>query len=778
MSAWIGTSVKRVEDPALVIGRGRFVDDIHLPGTLHAAFVRSPYAHARIGRIDASRALELDGVHSVVTFADLPAPLREKRIPLLVPNPLLRHALTPYALPKDEVCHAGEGVAVVLAYDRYLAEDGAERVNVDYEPLPVAAEVTEALAPGAPTAHASLADNLAGVLIAGYGDIDAAFANAAHVVRGKFFQHRGSAHAMECRTLLARHDPATDSYTIWAGTQSPHQYRDAFALAMGIADEQVRVIAPDVGGGFGPKTVLYPDQFALPACARLAGRPVKWIEDRREHFLTTYQERDQHWAGELALDAGGRLLGLRARLLHDGGAYQTWGVVVPHICAATVPGPYVLPAYSIEVTVAMTNKVPVTPVRGAGRPQAVFFMERMMDRAAKTLGLDPAEIRRRNFIQPEQMPYEVGLVFRDGTRVTYDSGDYPRCQALALARAGYDGFAKRQAGARAEGRYIGIGTASYVEGTGLGPFEGASVRVQRNGKVVLKSGAAAQGQGHRTMLAQVCADALGVDFNDITVEIADTAKIAYGVGAFASRITANAAPAAHIAGRALREKVVKIAARLLEAAEADLEVASGRVFVKGVPAHGKTFAEIAAAAGGVPGIALPSWLDAGLEHTHYFSPERASYPNGCHVAEVEVDVETGIAKVLRYAVAHDCGTQINPMTVEGQVTGGVVHGIGNALFEWMRYDENAQPLTLNFGEYLLPLATDAPNVAQVHMVSPSPLNPLGVKGAGEGGTIPAIAAIVAAIENALAPFNVEIDRAPLTPEHLLGLIDAVRKGNE
>ena len=774
MTGFVGTSVKRVEDPALVRGEGRFVDDLRMDGVLHAAFVRSPHAHARIRAIDCGEARTMPGVHAVFTCRDLPAALREQPVPLLVPGAAIRHVALPYALVKEEVSLAGESVAVVLAEDRYLAEDAAERVRVEYEPLPVAADVREALTPDAPRAHVDAEDNLAGTLRLAYGDVDAAFAGAAHIVRRALFQHRGGGHAMECRTLLARYDPTGESVTIWAGTQSPHQYRDAYAGVMGMGQHQVRVIAPDVGGGFGPKTVLYPEQFCIPACALLTGRPVKWIEDRREHFLTTYQERDQYWDGELALDEEGRLLGLRGHLLHDTGAYVPWGLVVPHICAATVPGPYVLPAYRMDVSVVYTNKVPVSPVRGAGRPQAVFFMERLMDRAARSLGLDPTELRRRNFVRPEQMPYRVGLEFRDGSAATYDSGDYPELQRLALAQADYERFPERRRTARAQGRYIGIGVASYVEGTGLGPFEGVSVKVQRDGRVLLATGAAAQGQGHRTMLAQVCADALGVDMKDVVVSAADTAVIAYGVGTFASRITANAAPAAHVSALNVRAKVLKAASHMMEAAQEDLTLEGGRVFVRGVSGHGRTLAEVAAFANGVPGFALPKDLGAGLDDTTYFTPERASYPNGCHVAEVEVDVETGEVRLLRYSIGHDCGTMINPLNVEGQIQGGMAHGVGNALFEWMRYDENAQPLTMNFGEYLLPSATEVPTADQVHLESPSPLNPLGVKGAGEGGTIPAPAAIAAAIENALEPFGVDVDRVPVTPDWLLDRIDAAR----
>ena len=767
MNAYVGASVKRVEDFALVTGQGRFVDDLAIPGTLHAAFVRCDHAHARVLDVDLGAARAMPGVHAVYTWQDLPEPMRGARMPLLVPRGQIERLQLPGILVRDEACFVGEPIAVVLADSRHLAEDAAERVVVDYQPLPVAADVRRVLDAGAARAHSAQDSNLAGRLELKFGNLENVFEQAAHVVEGEFFQHRGSAHAMECRALLAQYDPMGENVMIWAGTQSPHQYRDAYAQVMGIAQRQVRVVAPDVGGGFGPKAVLYPEQFVIPACALLSKRPVKWIEDRREHFLTTYQERDQYWSGRLALATDGRLLGLQGHLLHDAGAYLPWGMVVPHICAATVPGPYVLPAYRMTVDVAYTNKVPVTPVRGAGRPQAVFFMERMMDRAAAALGMDPAQLRQRNFIQAEQMPYKVGLTFRDGSQTIYDSGDYPQVQRLALQRADYEGFAARQAAARAQGRYLGIATASYVEGTGLGPFEGVSVRIERDGRVLLNTGAAAQGQGHHTMLAQVCADALGVAIENIHVHSADTGTIDFGIGTFASRIAANAAPAAHISGQKVREKVLKVAAHMLEASPADLVLIEGRVHVDGVPGHAVTLAEVAHFANGVPGFSLPAGMEAGLAQTTYFTPERASYPNGSHVAEVEVDVETGEVRILNYVTGHDCGVIINPLNVEGQVQGGVAHGIGNALYEWMRYDDNAQPTTMNFGEYLLPSATAVPTVKQVHIECPSPLNPLGVKGAGEGGTIPAPAVIAAAIENALAPFGVSIDRVPITPDWLL-----------
>jgi carbon-monoxide dehydrogenase large subunit len=767
-----GARVKRLEDDALLRGRGRFVDDIRLPGTLHAAFVRSPHAHARVRTIDARAALALAGVHAVWSFSDMPAGLRESRIPLRVPNPLIKVPRMPYCLIGDEVAQAGEPVAVVLAESRYLAEDAAALVSVEYDRLPVVADCRAALAPGTPTAHADLADNVAARFVQSYGNVAAAFERAAHAVSVSLWQHRGSGHAIECRAVLAHYDGATDKLTLWVAGQTPHGHKNVLQTLLGLDPAQVRVIMPDVGGGFGTKALFFGEEAVIAACALRLQRPIKWIEDRRENFLTASQERDQYWDMEMALDRDGRILGVRGRLVHDGGAYVPHGIILPLITATTVPGPYVIPSYHLEVTVAFTNKPPTAPVRGAGRPQAVFAMERLMDKAARRAGIDAADLRRRNLIQPQQMPYPVGLIFRDGRPLTYDSGDYPACFEQAIALADYAGFRARQATARAAGRHIGIGIGSYVEGTGLGPFEGATLRVLPSGKVRLATGASPQGQGHRTAFAQIAADHLGVPLEAIDIVMADTDAISMGFGTYASRIAANAGPAIHIASERLRRKIVKLAALSLEAAEEDIELANGRAHVRGVPQMGKGFAELAAMAQGISGFALPQDITPGLEETHYFGPAQAAYCNGTHVAEVEVDIETGHVRILRYVVGHDCGRIINPLIVDGQIQGGVAHGVGNALFEWLGYDAEAQLTTATLGDYLLPTASDVPDAVTVHLETPSPLNPLGVKGAGEGGTIPAPAAIIAAVEDALSPFGIEICDAPLTPMRLQALLAA------
>src|ERR1700730_1372089 len=525
---WFGAAVKRKEDPALLAGRGRFIDDVRLPGALHAAFVRSSYPHAKIRGVDTAAAKALQGVHLVLAFADLPEPMRKNALPLFVPSPAITQLYMPYALADRETVYVGEPIAMVVADSRYIAEDAVALVEVDYEPLPGVLDCAAAIAPGSPLAHADARSNIAARVPITVGDADAAFAAAAHVVAERIFIHRGGPFFMECRGLVASYDSSADAYTVYISSQGSHRIKRGLLDLFDLNDNQMHVITPDVGGGFGPKGAIYPEYPCVAACAKLVGRPVKWIEERRENFLCTHQERDQFWDLELAADRDAKILGLRGRLVHDTGAYVPWGLVLPWIAATTVPGPYVIPNFRIELNAVYTNKISTTPVRGAGRPQGVFVMERMMDRLAGAVGLDRAEVRRRNFVRPEQMPYKVGIIFRDGRPVTYDSGDYPRSQAGALKAADYDGFAARQAAARKAGRHIGIGIGNAVESTGLGPYEGATVRIATTGKIVLYTGATPQGQSHKTTLAQIAADQLGVSYEDVTVATADTKDIAFG----------------------------------------------------------------------------------------------------------------------------------------------------------------------------------------------------------------------------------------------------------
>jgi len=772
---WFGASVKRKEDPALLTGHGCYVDDIELAGMLHAVVLRSPYAHAAIRGIDKSAALALPGVQAVLTFADLPESMRRQTVPLLVPSPAIKQASMPYCLAKDEACFVGEPVAVVVADSPYLAEDAAALVAVDFEPLPAVADCARALKPGAPLAHRGAPSNLAAFIPIDVGNTDAAFAQAAHVFRERLFQHRGGPFFMECRGMIAVPDPVGEALTIYVSSQGPHRHKRVLLDLLDWADHQLRIVTPDVGGGFGPKGSFYAEYGALAAAALELRRPIKWIEDRRENFLSTQQERDQYWEVEIAVDREARILGVRGTLVHDAGAYMPWGVVLPWIAATSVPGPYIISSFHLDVSVAFTNKVPTSPVRGAGRPEAAVVMERLMDCVARELELDRAEVRRRNFIQPSQMPYKVGIIFRDGRPVTYDSGDYPTCQRKALEAADYEGFRARQAVALKAGRYIGLGIGNAVEATGLGPYESATVRVSTSGKLTVYTGATPQGQSHKTTLAQIAADHFGVTPDEVTVVTADTAATGLGIGTFAARTAVNAGSSVHLAAQQAAQKVRQFAAEMMEVAEHDIVLEDGQAKVIGSDMR-RSFREVAARAVGMPGFSMAGGPTPGLEATSHFTPDQSTYSNGTHVAEVEVDIETGQVKILRYVVMHDCGHVINPMVVEGQVVGGVIHGIGNAFFERMLYDREAQPLSTNFGEYLLPLATDSPNVEVLHMETPTPLNPLGLKGAGEGGTIPAIAALISAVENALEPFGVHIAEAPITPERIVELLGEAARG--
>jgi aerobic carbon-monoxide dehydrogenase large subunit len=766
-----GARVTRLEDPALLSGRGRFVDDVKLPGTLHACFVRSPHAHAKLLGFDSNATLAMQGVHAVITAEDLPEPMRNDPLPLLLPNPALV-ARTQRALARDEVCYVGQAVAVVIADTRYVAEDAAAALLPQYDVLPAASDCRAAAADDAPRVHNDLPSNTVSTFRLKYGDVEGAFAGAAHVFNEELWQHRGGGMAMETRAVLAHHEPVSDLLTVWSGTQTPHIGRRTLADLLGRDLQSIRMIAPDVGGGFGPKAIFYPEEAVIPAVALKLGRPVKWIEDRREHFLAATQERDQYWRIAIAVDAEGKVLSIRGRMMHDSGAFVPWGIIMPYIAASTVPGPYVIPAYDLETLVVLTNKVPTTPVRGAGRPQAVFAMERLLDRVARELKLDRAEVRRRNFIQPEQMPYEVGLVFRDGKPLVYDSGDYPHGQQKALELAEYASFRDRQKAALDQGRFIGIGFANYVEGTGIGPFEGVTVRVLPSGKVAVATGATNQGQGTRTTLSQIIAEQVGCRLDDIVMTIGDTGAISQGVGAFASRQAVNAGSSALIAGQAVRAQLIALAARTLGLPEADFDLEDGKAIAQRGNKPSISFGELARLAQGIPGVCFPAGQAAGLEHTAYYTPTQAAYCSGTHVAEVQVDAMTGGVKVIKYTVTHDVGRVINPLIVDGQVQGGVAHGIGNALLEWMQYDGNAQPLTTSFADYMLPMATDVPTCNIAHIETVNPFNPLGVKGAGEGGTIPAPAAIISAIEDALSPFGVHFAETPLTPERIVATLRA------
>lgn len=765
----IGQPFKRIEDLPLLQGRGRFVDDLNFPGLLHAAFVRSPHAHALIRGIDKSAAANAPGVHAVLAFEDIAPMLSQERMPLQFRSGQLPPDVTPFPLAKDEVAFVGEAVAVVIADTRPLAEDAAALLAVDYEALPAVADCRAGLASGAPLAHRGRKSNLLLEIKQSYGDVAAAFAGTPHRCSLNLKQHRGGAHSIEGRGVLAVFDPNEDRLTLWSSTQLAHEVRGFLMHLFGLDENRIRVLAPDVGGGFGAKFVMYPEEVTVCAAGLKLRRPIKWIEDRREHFLAAIQERDQYWDLEVAFENDGRLRGVRGRMIHDEGAYTPQGINLPYNASTALPGPYILPAYEIAVSVVETNKVATMPVRGAGYPEGAFAMERVLDRIAEALKLDRAEVRRRNLVPPEKIPYVSPLKTRAGSPITMDSGDFPRCQQLALDAVGYAGFAERQAQARAGGRYLGIGVGNGVKGTGRGPFESGIVRIGRSGRISVYTGAMPMGQGIKTALAQICAEQFSVPPDLVTVVAGDTSVIPYGQGGFASRQTITAGSAVHMAAVEVREKALKVAAHLLEASAADLEIVDGNVTVVGTDRR-ITLKAVAEAVSGVPGYTMPGNFEPGLESMQSFIPGALTYGLGCHAVEVEVDIETCGVRILRYVVVNDSGRMVNPMIVEGQIIGGVAHAIGNSLLELMAYDDGAQPLTTTFADYLLPGSTDVPNIDVKMVEYPSPLNPLGVKGVGESGCVPAAGAIVSAIENALVPFGVHIDEYPVTPPRLFALL--------
>jgi len=784
----IGARIARNEDPRLLRGLGCFAGDIHPPGVLQAAGLRSPHAHARIVSIDATHARALPGVHLVLTAADL-GPLNQPT-PLLIPHPALTHARTQRPLATDEVRYAGELIAFVIAEDRYVAEDAVDLIGVRYEPLPAVTELEAALADDSPLVHADVPANRAARLIQRVGDPEGAFARAAHVLTERLYVERSCASPIEARGVVADYDPRTGVLRAWISTQAPLPIKNGLARLFELPEFNVEVIAPDIGGAFGVKIMLfYPEEILVPHAAIQLGRPVKWIEDRREHFTSASQERGQLHQIEVAIDDTGRILGLRDRFLHDAGAYTPYGIVVPLITATQLPGPYRLRNYHVEFDAVYTNKVQVTPYRGAGRPHGAFVMERVIGLIARALGLEPVEVRRRNFIQPDEFPWDVGLTFQDGGPTRYDSGDYPAGLETALRMIGFDNFRARQAAARAEGRCLGLGVACYVEGTGIGPYEGAHVRVEPSGKVLVATGLTTQGQGHYTTFAQIAADALGCDPTDITVVTGDTTRFNWGAGTFASRALVTSGNAVGIAARKVRDKALRLAALLLEVSPADLELAEGAVRVKGVPGRRLTLGDLAAVANPIryaygkdateaalklvkprQGAVLAEDAEPGLEARGYYAPPQATFASGCHAAIIEVDLGTGQLAFLKYVAQHDCGTMVNPMVIEGQIHGGVAQGIGGAFYEKLVYDHDGQLLSGSFMDFLMPTSAELPEIEVAHLETPSPLNPLGVKGVGEAGVIPVGALVAEAVDDALAPFGVRVREMPLSPDRILELI--------
>lgn len=767
-----GRSTTRLEDQDLLRGNARFVADIRLREMVHASFVRSQHAHALIKSIDKSRALALPGVVAVLTAEDIRGAVKTDRLVVALPDRTYRQQRDRMILADNETVYVGETIAMVIADDAYLAEDAASMVEVEYELLPAVSDCRQALKADAPVVHRDAKDNVAAAFTSAYGDVDAAFAKAVHIFRDSFWLHRGCAHSIEGRGCVASHDVIDDKITLWSSTQTPLVAARLLSELLGREESSVRVAAPDVGGGFGPKLVFYAEEAAVTVAALKLGRPVKWIEDRREHFISTTQERDQYWAAEIALDADGKILGVRGSLLHDHGAFTARGLTVPQGAVASLSLAYVVPSFRMDVLVAFTNKVPVTPVRGAGQPQGVFVMERLLDHAARKLNLDRAEIRRRNLIPADAMPFKKDFVTRGGIPVVLDSGDYPACQAQALEEAGWIDFPRRQREAREAGRHIGIGLANFVEATGRGPYEQVRVRVAPSGLIEVATGATAMGQSTKTMVAQIVAEQLGGAIERVIVTTGDSDKVSMGFGGFNSRQAVMAGSSAHVAAIKVREKALLAASHLLEADVADLDIEQDSVVVKGASAMKVSLGQIAKTLAGAPGFVLPGGLSPGLDATESLVIDAMTYGNGAAIAEVEVDIETGAVKVTRLTFVHDAGKIINPVIAEGQIAGAIAHGIGNALYEWMGYDDSGQPVTMTLADYLLITASEMPQLKLSHMETPTALNPLGVKGIGESGVLPIPAAIASAVEDALSPFRVGICQFPIRPNDICALLAA------
>ncbi|MCU1656493.1 MAG: xanthine dehydrogenase, molybdenum binding subunit apoprotein [Pseudonocardiales bacterium] len=784
MTRMFGQPIPRVEDDRMVRGHGGYLDDLG-HDALACAFVRSPHAHAEIVDIDVTGALDVDGLVAIYTYEDLPDRLADP-LPLLIPHPALTEGRTQYALARERVNHVGEPVVMVVAQDRYVAEDAAERILVSYRSLPAVVGI-EAARAATQLVHPDVPGNIAANMLQTVGDVDAALAAAPHILELDLSIERSASTPMEGRGVLARWDPESHRLRLWSSTQTSTGVRAAVASKLGLALVDVDVITPDVGGGFGVKIMHpWPEEVLVPWAARQLGRPVKFVEDRREHFISSAHERAQLHHVRVGFDRDGVILGLDVRFWHDHGAYIPYGIIVPMITSTQLLGPYKPGAYRVEFDSLYTNTLIVTPYRGAGRPQGVFVMERTMDAIAATLDLDRTVVRERNFIQPDEMPYDHGLLFQDDRPLIYDSGDYPTLLDKLKKLVGWDEFEAFREAARAEGRRVGIGLGCYVEGTGVGPYEGAHVVVEPSGKVKVATGLTTQGQGHQTVFAQIVADELGVPLSDIEVVTGDTRRFGYAVGTFASRAAVMSGSAIALAARAARAKALKVAADALEANPDDLDIVDGIVRVAGVPGAEISLGTLAVlanplryafddaakaatqfAVGDTSKPPVGEDDEPGIEGRDYFSPMQSTFASGMHAVVVETDPDTAEIKILRYCVVHDCGPLINPRIVEGQIHGGVAQGVGGALYERMAYDEAGQLQNASFMDFLMPYVSEVPERIEIdHLETPSPLNPLGIKGAGEAGVIPGAAAFASAIEDAE---GITITAMPISPSELFEL---------
>ena len=769
---YIGQPLRRREDVRFVTGRGQYLDDVRLPGMLHAAILRSPHAHARVRSIDASAAQALDGVEAVFTYADM-ADLA-KTIPMRVfPLPGLDDYLQ-MPLSADTVRHTGEAVAVVVAESRYLAEDALDLIEVEYEPLPAVTDITEALKDEA-IVHPANGTNLAGSAEISVGDVEAAFRDADYVRKEEFRTNRHTANPMETRGLVASYDTGDGHMRVWGPTKVSHTNRAILARHLEIDEERIHFIEPDVGGGFGVRGEFYAEDFLIPFASFRLGRPVKWVEDRVEHLASANHSREVLCEVEIAARNDGTLLGLRTTVYGDMGAYvRTHGSVVPALTAVMMTGPYRVPNFQASVNCVMTNKMGAGTYRAPGFFEGTFIRERLLDMVADDLGLDPAELRRRNLIDASEMPYNAGPTRLDGRNTVYDSGDYASAFDRALEQIGYEELAARE-GPDEQGRYHGVGIASYVEPTGFGPFEGARVLVTPEGGVEVYLGITTMGQGHETVMAQICADSLSVPMEDVRIFHGSTDYLPASIGTFGSRASVMAGSAIHLSCQTLRARILSLAASYLDTAPEALDLRHGVVTLRGDPGNGRelTLRQVAELAETQRRFdsphpdPLPEGEGNSLDATEYFRIEEWTYSYGSHAAHVAVDPETGKLEVLRYVVVEDVGRCINPLTMHGQSVGGAAQGIGGTLLEELVYDGSGQLISGTLMDYLLPTSTDIPNIETVITEdAPSPLNPLGVKGAGEGAILATGAALGNAVAHALAPFGIRVNSLPLSPGNI------------
>ena len=782
---FIGARVARVEDERLLRGHGRYVDDIDRPGQLHAAFVRSVHANARIASLSVAAARRAPGVHLVLTGHDLGS--IQRPLPAFVPDAGMRNPRTQLPLAIDRVRYVGEAIAMVVADDRYLAEDAASMVEVDYDPITAVVDLATADA-GPGLVHDDVLDNVAGEFTDSTGDPDAIFASAPLIERVHCSLERSTASPIEGRGIVADWDVGARRMWIAASTQAPVALKAGLCRLLGLAQEDVHLEAPDVGGGFGSKImVFYPEEVLVPFAAMRLGRSVKWIEDRWEHFVSTNQERGQIHNAEVAFDETGRLLAIRSRFIHDSGAYTPYGSDVAFNTATHILGQYRVPAFSVAAQVRFTNKPPVSPYRGAGRPHAVFVMERLMAAVARRLGRDVNDIRRMNLIPRDAFPYEVGLHIK--APVTYDSGDYQAAFDKAMELLDVPGFRVQQETARRSGRLLGVGLATYVEATAPARTEGCGARLEGSGHLVLSLGLPSQGQGHETVFTQIAAEVLGCRMEDVVVRAGNSDDQDDGIGTFGSRGVVMGGNAVAAAAMRVRDQVTAFAADLLECRPEDIVIDDGWVSVAGSPAARLRLGTVATLANpfGYPGdwgteddptLLARARERAGasrppspwLEARGYADQPAMAFASGVHGAIIEIDPGTGGVRIERYVLVHDCGVMVNPSIVEGQLLGGLAQGIGGALLERLDFDPSGQPQTTSFMDFRMPTVDDIPEVLLAHVETPSPLNPLGVKGTGEAGVIPVSAVIAEAIEDALAPFGARIDSMPMLPDAILAHI--------